>query len=597
LSSLLECPKQARCPGCPLGALGYEQALQSKAGRLSLLLAHYPTLCPELTPAKPATPRVHYRLRAKLVVAGARLGLFERGSHRVVDIEGCRVLAPGLSVASEALRALLPLPIYGADLRQTSEGVLVNLLTDSPQARPALQQAARALCETGQVLSVAFSLRPEGSLRLLAGKAEVLCGPADARHRLSDDAPFTYAVHGGFVQAHAGQASYVYQQIRAELERELDGLAGREVLELFAGSGTLALLLASSNAKVTAVEAYAATIDLVQRAAVEQSLHLTHRAEDAEHFLSAQNRSRKRYDAVIVNPPRRGLSPELRGSLAALAPRCVAYLSCNPETLARDLSHLAVLGLGAKRAEPLDMIPWSDAIEVLCWLTQALPPLPEVLHEDARFVAVAKPAHEPILEGKEYPGSLLARVKRLPGCQAATAVERLDTAVSGVCWFAKSPSTELALRRALASAERRYCVLVRGNLRKQGTISRQRRDPDPLREGGSAAVGEGTRAVGAGTRYKKQAELGRHSLVHASSTAEDAREVLQAFASIGHAVLGDERHGDARSNQHLSHRHGLDRPFLHCSSVELAGDEGAGITASCELTPDLAAVMRSLASD
>jgi hypothetical protein len=149
-----------------------------------------------------------------------------------------------------------------------------------------------------------------------------------------------------------------------------------------------------------------------------------------------------------------------------------------------------------------------------------------------------------------------------------------------VCWFAKSKTSEPGLRRALHAAERELIVLVRGNLRKQGTVTRRSAE-GPAR----------------GARYKKQRDLARHSL--ASALVADADEVgaLRDFASISHPVLGDPKHGDRKSNDHVEHRHGLDRPFLHCRAAKVCDFAGTEQQVSCELTPDLLQVLTSLESD
>jgi len=122
-------------------------------------------------------------------------------------------------------------------------------------------------------------------------------------------------------------------------------------------------------------------------------------------------------------------------------------------------------------------------------------------------------------------------------------------------------------------------VLARGNLRKQGTITRR---------------GAGTATCGA--RYHKQADVGRHSLLRVLTDDVDELGALRDFASISHPVLGDVVHGDSASNHFLEHRHGLDRAFVHCVTSRLR--VGAEIhEASSELAPDLARVLASLGSD
>jgi 23S rRNA (uracil1939-C5)-methyltransferase len=528
-------------------------------------------------------PTLQYRLRAKLVSQGRALGLFERGSHTVLDVAGCRVLSPALTRASEALRELLPLPIHGADFRETSEGVLITLLTELPNARRTLEQAARQLSASGGALSVAVALRRDGDVRLLSGEPEVVVGPKTARHSLRPFAPYAYAAPGGFVQAHAEQAGYVYGELGRGLAEKLGHAAEPTVLELFAGNGSLALALAKAGAKVTAVEGYAPAISLAERAAREQGLTLQAVASDATRFM--QSSAGQRFDAVIVNPPRRGLDAELRRAIAGAAPRVFAYVSCNPHTLARDAWHLQRLGLNLLSAEPLDMIPWSDAIEALAWFAPAAPPPPRVLYEDGDFLAVEKPPHEAVSAAANAL-SLTARVRGLAHCRAAQALDAWGAGVSGVCWFAKHDAAHAEWARAASDphAERTLVVLARGTLRKQGTITRREAR-------GQASTG------GPGSRYKKQRDMGRHALVQVTTLDTSEAGTLRDFASIGHPVLGDAQSGDRASNQFLEHRHGLDRPFVHCATSRLCVGAGRALFASSELTPDLGRVIASLASD
>jgi 23S rRNA (uracil1939-C5)-methyltransferase len=220
------------------------------------------------------------------------------------------------------------------------------------------------------------------------------------------------------------------------------------------------------------------------------------------------------------------------------------------------------------------MIPWSEAIEVLAWFRPAEPPVPRVLFEDEHSLAVEKAPHESCGEPHGVSGGLCARVHRLPGAAAAVALESWGYGVSGVCWFAKTSAAAATLRERV-SAERELIVLARGNLRKQGTVTR-RSAAEPAR----------------GARYRKQADVGRHSLLTVFTTDSQETGTLLDFASIRHPVLGDAVHGDAASNHFAQHRHGLDRPFVHVRSSQL-GDA----LATAELAPDLQRVLSSLGSD
>jgi hypothetical protein len=256
----------------------------------------------------------------------------------------------------------------------------------------------------------------------------------------------------------------------------------------------------------------------------------------------------------------------------------LAYVSCHPRTLARDAAHFAILGLRLERAEPLDMIPWSDAVEALTWFTPSAPPEARVLFRDEQLLAAEKAPHQ-LLSGDD-PSTLLRSVQALPGWSQAVPLERWGDATSGVCWFARN--AELAEQLAGATRDSEVTLLVRGNLRKQGTITRRH------------AAG-----ASAGTRYHKLADVARHSLTTARIHDTDERGLLGDFAAIRHPVLGDGATGDPASNRFVWHRHALDRPFVHIKTSALTTADGLQRRAHSDHdpTPDLNWVLTSLRSD
>jgi 23S rRNA (uracil1939-C5)-methyltransferase len=550
-----DCPHRERCPGCPLLDRAYAEQLAYKSAALERALAAYPLLASaRVAEAVPAEPVVAFRLRSKLVVAGAALGLFARGTHEVVDTPGCLVLRPRVAAVARAVRAALPLagPLSSLDLREADAGVLVTAAVPpglDADVRRALAERIAAL--DPDIASVALSTRDEDAPQLLGGELEVLVGPAELRHRPDPTAPWHYAAHGAFVQAHAGQLVRLHETIQAELglanPRALAArpLTGLRVLELYAGSGALSLRLAARGAGTTLVESFAPAVRLAERAAREQAIALEALAADAADALATFAKRRERFDAVIVDPPRRGLAPEVRRRIAELEPAQLLYVSCDPETLARDAAHLALLGYGLDVATPFDMIPQTDAVETLARFVRRPAPAPSVLAEDAAFVAVDEPAH----------GALAGEL-------------------SGVRVFAREPGAASAVERLLAVATAEYLVLVRGVMHPRGTL--------PLKL-----------PNGARCRYERRAVLAGHSLVLARALYGDATALARAFARLGHPVLGDSRHGDRRSNAHFSHRHALERSFLHRSALELELATGPR-RVSAPLAPDLELVLARL---
>lgn len=575
------CPHSRRCPGCPLIELDYAAQLARKRDTLGAALGAYPALARvPLAPTTPAEPVTGYRLRVKLVADRGALGLFARGTHEVVDIPECRVQRPRVLAVTAALRRNLRElgAVSSLDVREADAGVLVTAAV--PPHLPAAERqklAARIAASEPAIASVAVSTRDDDAPQLLGSELSVLVGPSELRHQPDPSAPFHYASHGAFTQAHPGQLARLHAALEANLGDHGARGTGARVLELYAGSGALSLRLAARGFDVTLVEGFAPAVRMAERAAAEQRLRLTTLADDAARALAELVQRRARFDTVIVNPPRRGLTPEVRRLLATLGPRRLLYVSCAPETLARDAAHLALAGLALGRVTPFDMIPLSDAVEALAVLEPGSPPLPRVLAEGAAFVVVEKEPHEPVTPSEGTPGSLLERVRKLPGAAEAVAVDHLAAEVSGACLFALGPEHAPALERALGGARTESLTLVRGVIRAHSKLP----------------SGHG---LGSAARYERIETGSRHSLVVVSAPPGAYDEATAAFAAFKHPVLGDARRGDRRANVHVGLKHGLDRAFWHRRRLELElGADKVGV--DCPLAPDLRAVARSLAKD
>ena len=566
------CPHAEACPGCPLIEQEPDQQLAYKRSLVAQAIAPYALLgTARLAEIIPAEPAVGYRVRAKLVAKDGKLGLYARGSHELVDVPECIVLRPRLREVALAIRPLLPAGVTAVDLREADDGVLLTLIARDDVDEGVLVDLARLIRErVPAVASVALSARDPESPQLLGAEPRVVNGPEALRHLLDLAAPWGLAAHGAFSQAHAGQAARLHAAIESALERRLKGLAGRRILELHGGSGLLALRLAARGAKVTLVEAFAPATKRALQAAAEQGLELEAIASDASSFCEELLSAGQRFDAVLVNPARRGLESRLRERIARLGPGCLVYVSCAPRSLARDASDFARLGLLAESFTPLDKIPLSDAVEVLAELAPAPVPTPRVIFEDEEMIVVDKLPHETM-------ASLLARVRQLPGADHAAIVQRLETGASGVCVFARQQSHVTGLTKALALSGRRYLALVKGRTRKAGTVQRLLR--------------EGARKLPARTRYERQRVIAGHSLLALELEQERPQQVERHLSGLGHPLLGDTRHGDVNSNSFFWHRFGLDRPFLHLERMVIAGASGTIRELCAELSSDLNSVL------
>ncbi|HKO51201.1 MAG TPA: pseudouridine synthase [Polyangiaceae bacterium] len=583
-SEILDCPHGARCGGCAFLGVPYSEQLTRKHSFVQRGIARYPQLAElRLDPVAGALPTEAYRARAKLVFGkDGALGLFERDSHTVVDIPGCRVLAPVLARVVAAARGVLAHAqpaLDGLDVRLVDDGALVTLIAPQGTPIPELQRLAQALrAEASDVRSVAASFREAGAATVLGTGHVLLSGEEVAPHHLQHAGPYHLAAHGAFTQAHLAQANAAHERIQQALKQ----LGATRVLELYAGSGALSLRLAAAGFRVTAVEAFGPALAHVERAAREQKLTLQAVNGQAERALRELGARAERFQALIVNPPRRGLSPEVRRGASALEPSAILYMSCDPATLARDLAHLRELGYTARELWPFDMIPHSTAVESLVVLQRDTLPAPKVLYEHQHWLAVLKSGYEPVSPEAGFPCSLLDRVRLLPGASDAVALpaQRLDQDSSGVCLFARTEAALPALELAFRNGSQSFVALCRGVTHKRGRIRR------PVREGG--------RVASASTRYLRDGVRGGHSLLTVWPENSSPSQLRQLLLGVGHPVLGDARSGDLGSNSYFEHRHGLDRSFLHCSAVTLV-EAGNPITCEAPLPGELAATLASLA--
>lgn len=626
-SAKIECVHAEQCGGCPLIGIDHAQQLTTKRARVVSSIVHYPAL--ELLYTRQVIPAdliVAYRGRAKLIVSPTGgIGLYGRsGNHEVVDIPSCRVLAPPLSEVAAALRALLASPPAGTealltpfdpqkggvlraiDLREvhmpaavatsfpettpgpqgSRVGVLLTfvLQRDRASSRDALMEAGKLVRPLlPRVIGVAANLHEADAPQILGPETIVLDGAAHAEDRIGRT--YHMASYGSFVQVHRGQAARVHALIAREiasLDMQLlldeTGTKRRQprVLDLYGGSGAISVALAQEQNIVTMIESFAPAVANARAAAASQGLgELDARVGDAAELVTQLVSKHEKFDTVVMNPPRRGVSPAAREAIARLgAPLCI-YVSCDPDTLARDLDHFSRVGYTSSELIPLDMIPLTEEVETIAVLKKAPPVAPRVIYEDDDVIVVEKGPHEPVENQPEYVTSLMQRCLRLPGVSSLKVVNKLDTGTSGLCIFARNEVARQLWATALATSGRLiYLVAAKGVTPTKGAIARD------LREAG--------RSYMARTRYRRLAVASGHSILRVIPDGHRPHQIRRHLAAIGHPVLGDERYGHVATNRYFEEKHGLDRSFVHLIRIEIAHPRtGAKLLIESTLPGDL----------
>ena len=340
-----------RCGGCAWQHIRPERQAELKARLVREQLAHLGGLTdvpvrPTLRPAVPGAPEgFGYRERATLTAAeDGRLGFLESGSHRVHPVDRCPLLADGLQDLPERLG-------------RHPAGARVRLRRGADGGRLVVLEAAAA--------SRTRLLPPEGAAwATVRGNGKVVEGEGQPS--------VTERIAG--VEFHVSAASFfqVHRQ-GAEALVELVGealapAAGETLLDLYAGVGLFAATVGAAAGKVVAVESWKpATRDAKRN--LRSHPDATVLQDDVASALRLGQV--KAADLVVLDPPRGGAGAEVLGRVAALAPRAIALVSCDPAALARDVRALADAGYRAAWVQPVDLFPQTAHVEAVTALHPA----------------------------------------------------------------------------------------------------------------------------------------------------------------------------------------------------------------------------------
>jgi 23S rRNA (uracil1939-C5)-methyltransferase len=337
------------CGGCAFQHLSRSDEARWKTAQVTTALTRAGVEAGRVNPILTMPPAS--RRRAVFAVhrgkGGVALGFNERRSDRVIALEECPVLAPSLAARLPALGALAAaIPVDAFDLAVTAcdNGLDVNI------AAPRLKSASVV---TMSVLRAAGVLRLSlnGDLVMAPGEPVVVF-----------DGVAVTPPPGAFLQAsREGEAALI------GLVKAATGGA-RKIVDLFSGCGTFALPL-SRGASVAAFDSDSAAIDALKRAAAAAQSGATPvnpvRAEVRDLFerpLTAKEL--KAFDAVVFDPPRAGAAAQA-AEIAKSAVPVVIGVSCNPQTFARDASHLAAGGYRLVEVTPVDQFVYSPHVELV----------------------------------------------------------------------------------------------------------------------------------------------------------------------------------------------------------------------------------------
>lgn len=377
-----DCPVSDKCGGCVFRHISYEAEKQIKTRRVADAIHRIGKIDLEPQSILAQAQRTRYRNKAQYPVGAGGIGFYALHSHRIVDCNDCALQPHEFTQIVDVFRrwmAQYGVPAYD---ETESRGVLRHIYIRKAFATGQIMVVAvihahklpfsnelvqmLTICLGEKLKSLQYNINTADTNVVLGEKCvtiygeptieDILCG---VRVRISPHS---------FYQVNREMAQRLYEKAA-----EYADPAGKIILDLYCGAGTIGLSMAKSAARIIGVE--------ITPQAVADAQHNAKCGgfENAEFICgdaaaAAQKLAQRGIhpDVVILDPPRKGCTPKLLQTVAQnFAPERIVYVSCDPATLARDLHLLQTLGYTLREYTPADLFPGTAHVETVCLLSRS----------------------------------------------------------------------------------------------------------------------------------------------------------------------------------------------------------------------------------
>ncbi len=375
------CSAAKKCGGCQFQGVVYQEQLKKKQKKMEDLLKKFGKVNPIIGMKDPYC----YRNKVHAVFGRDRRGniisgTYEANSHRIVPVEECMIEDEKSQAIIRTVRKLLPsfkIKTYDEDtgyglLRHVmvrrgfkSGEIMVILVLGSP-ILPSKNNFVKALRkEHPEISTVVLNVNDKKTSMVLGERESTIYGKGFIRDELCG-CSFRISPKS-FYQVNPVQTEVLYQTAIDYAE-----LTGKEtVIDAYCGIGTISLIAAKHVKKVIGVELNGDAVKDAKMNAKENSIaNAEFYKGDAGDFMVKMAENNQKADVVFMDPPRSGSDEKFMSSVVKLNPKRVVYVSCGPDTLARDLKYFDKNGYKVKKMQPVDMFPFTDHVEMVCLLAK-----------------------------------------------------------------------------------------------------------------------------------------------------------------------------------------------------------------------------------
>lgn len=374
------CPYAEKCGGCNMLDGNYVQHLNMKQ---KLVEGYLKGIC-EVMPIVGMKEPYYYRNKVHAVYANTKQGIisgvYQEGTHRVVPIDSCKIedaKADKIIVDIRNLMKSFRMKAYDEDrgfgfLRHVlirrgfhSGEIMVVLVTGTP-IFPSKNNFIKELRRLHpEITTILQNINDRKTSMILGERELVLYGKGYIEDTLCEK---TFRISAkSFYQVNPIQTELLYKKAI-----ELAALTGKErVIDAYCGIGTIGLIASDAAKEVLGIEVNPDAVrDAIRNAKANRVKNIQFYRADAGAYMVQMAEQDMRADVVLMDPPRAGSDEAFLSSVVKLAPERIVYISCNPETLARDLKYLKQKGYEAGKAWPYDMFPWTGHVETVVLLSK-----------------------------------------------------------------------------------------------------------------------------------------------------------------------------------------------------------------------------------
>lgn len=369
------CPVSKKCGGCQYVDLAYTEQLKEKQKTLTSLLSSYAKPEPIIGMENPDFYRnkVHavFGLDSKRKPTA---GVYEARTHRIVPVDSCFLENQKASAIIRTIKGLLPsfkLKVYDEDsgygllrhvlirtARATGQ-IMVVLVLSSP-ILPSKNNFVKALRkEHPEITTIVINVNNRKTSMVLGDREQAIYGKGYIEDILCEK---TFKLSPrSFYQVNPIQTQHLY-----ETAISYAGLTGEEtILDAYSGIGTIGIIASEKAKQVISVELNPDAVrDAIFNAKKNEIKNIQFYQKDAGQFMLQLAAQKEKIDVVFMDPPRAGSDEAFLTSVVTCRPQKIVYISCNPETLARDLKFLTGKGYKVKRIQGVDMFPHTEHVEV-----------------------------------------------------------------------------------------------------------------------------------------------------------------------------------------------------------------------------------------